>query len=762
MADGSAQTLDWTGFDQDIIEDIWREKYRFSDEETPLQSHRRVADAIYENDPDEKQRELAYEALVAGRWMPGGRIHAGAGTPRDVTLINCYVSPAIGDSHSDVADALRLAMLTMHQGGGIGMDFSTLRPKGAEVTETATSAAGPVAFMGLWDAMCATIMSSGSRRGAMMATLADNHPDLMDFIRAKQGTGRLTNFNLSVLVSDDFMEAVRNDGQWDLGFSIPPSSKPVDKTTTKGSPWYIYERLSARDLWKQILRSTYEHSEPGVIFIDRVNASNNLGYCEEIRATNPCGEQPLPPHGACNLGHVNLARMVKNPFSENATIDHEAIRETTRIGVRFLDNVVDVSRYPTDAQKSEEESKRRTGLGVAGLANMLQQLCIVYGSPESVDVTDAVMKSIKVEAYRTSVELARERGSFPEFARDEFLSRPFVKELPEDIRAAIGQYGIRNGVLLTVAPTGTTSIYYGNISGGIEPVLFHNARRSVLTADGSTKSYTVEDYGYQMYRTQLEAEGEFDENDLPDYMVISDNLDVEAHLRIQAACQRHVDASISKTINCHPEMEFDDFASVYDRAYDLGCKGCTTFRPSKTIEGVIKPLEGTTSREILPRPPALSGKTTKFKLDTPDNPHAFYITINDTVDPETGQKRPFEIFAMTKNGKFVDWTTALTLMISAIFRRTSDVAFVAEELKQVFGQQTAFRDGEMVSTPIQVIGQIIDEHLVEIGLVEKPKQKGLTKRGDTVGAICPQCNTTSFHSQEGCATCWSCGYSNCS
>ena len=742
---------------QRIVVDVWKHKYRFGDEETPRDTKYRVANGIYVNDPEHLDR--GFQAMDQNLWVAAGRILSGAGTDKRVTLINCYVNSRMEDSMEGIMDALTNAALTQQQGGGIGTGFSSLRPRGALVKRTRSISSGVVPFMSMWDSMCATIRSAGARRGAMMATLGIWHPDVVEFVHAKETKGKLENFNVSVLITDDFMQAVADDSEWDLGFGVPPAEfEPVAVKQRDGEPWYVYKRMKARVLWEEIQRTTFEFSEPGVLFIDHINDWNNLGYCEYIDATNPCGEQPLPPHGDCNLGAVNLAKMVKDPFTKHAEIDFDVLKQTVAIGQRFLDNVIDVSLYPLAEQKAEAVAKRRTGLGITGLGNMFQFLQVRYGSDQSISVIEKVMKTIRDESYKTSVELSRERGPFPCFDKDQYLDRPFIKKLPKAIRESIAEHGIRNGVLLTIAPTGTTSIFADNVSSGIEPTFAWLYRRRVRQDDGETwLEYDVEDYGYQRFR-EIKGEPKRDGNGmpvgLPSYMVTAPELTVREHLLVQAAAQKYVDSSISKTINCPQEMTFEEFQDVYQQAYDLGCKGCTTYRPSAVRGSVLS--SGKKGPEIVVpvREKELSGNTYKVKYDMQN----FYITINDFTDAN-GVRRPFEIFINTKSIRHQEWITALTRTISAVFRRGGEIDFLIEELEQVFSPTGgAWVEGKFVPSLVAQLGIILRKHLEKLGMVE-PKQKA-PEANETM-EICPSCNQRSLTSQEGCEKCLSCGHATC-
>ena len=412
-------------------------------------------------------------------FIPAGRILAGAGTGRGVTLFNCYVMGDIDDSIPGIFDGLKEAAQTLQQGGGIGHDFSTLRPKGALVHSVGADASGPLSFMDVWDAMCRTIMSAGARRGAMMGTLACDHPDIEAFIDAKRDATRLRNFNVSVLVTDAFMQAVAEDADWPLQFD-----------------GMVYKTIKAQALWQRIMRTTYDVAEPGVIFIDRVNGMNPLSYCESISCTNPCGEQPLPPYGACLLGSLNLTRFVIDPFTDHARLDEQRLAEVTRIAIRFLDDVVDVSNYPLPQQKAEALAKRRLGLGVTGLANALFMSGLRYGSPEAAALTKQWMATVQRAATEASVGLAEEKGSFPKFDADAYLATAYAATLPDDLQQAICATGMRNGLLTSVAPTGTISLLAGNVSSGIEPVFSLAQSRKILNPDGTHRTEQLEDFGY--------------------------------------------------------------------------------------------------------------------------------------------------------------------------------------------------------------------------------------------------------------------------
>jgi ribonucleoside-diphosphate reductase alpha chain len=1157
-----------------ISQQIWDAKYRLKTAEgvpvdqTLADTWRRVAGAIAAAEPDAtRERWVGAFADAMGdmAFLPAGRILAGAGTGRSVTLFNCFVMGRIGDDLGSIFANVQEAALTMQQGGGIGHDFSTLRPKGAPVKSIGADASGPVSFMDVWDAMCRTIMSAGARRGAMMATLRCDHPDIEAFVDAKADPARLRNFNLSVLVTDAFIAAVRSGAPWDLAF--------------EGK---VYRTVDARALWDRIMRATYDYAEPGVVFIDRVNAQNNLGYCETISATNPCvpgdtwvhtvdgprqakdlvgraftarvhgsdhasgaggffptgrkpvlrleategytlrltadhpvrrcsassrhgadsewcragdlavghlvvlndhrpkpewtgrlnreegyllgllvgdgslkvdkatvavwqpaaavgcgtapgpqgvmdealraaralpprgdfvgwveaqgrneyrlslaalktlaedlgmrpgnkaitplleqtssdcyrgflrglfdaagsvqgsqtksvsvrlaqsdlarleavqrmllrlgiastlyrnrrlagtsklpdgrgghadyptlpqhelvvsgenllqfselvgfadhdkarrlsmalaanrraldrerftvriaaivkdgtedvfdvqipglaafdangflahncGEQPLPPYGSCLLGSINLARLMEAPFTPQAQLDEARLESLTTTAVRFLDNAIDVSNYPLDAQRLEAKAKRRIGLGVTGLADALILCGVRYGTPEAAALAKRWMAAIERAAYLASAHLAAEKGAFPLYEAGRFLASPNVRRLADGVRAAIARHGIRNGLLTSIAPTGTISLLAGNVSSGIEPVFDFRYERRVLDRDGSARTEHVEDYAHALYRSMFGVTAP-----LTDAFVTAEELTPGAHLMMQAALQAHVDSSISKTINCPADLSFEAFKDVYLEAYALGLKGCTTYRPNAVTGAVLSRSVGAEPAEVaggsilsppvpeeggdtpflpglappdrqgdvvymskpLEREPMLEGAT--YKLRWPGSDHAIYITINDIE--RDGRRRPFEVFINSKNLDHYAWTVALTRMISAIFRRGGDVTFVVEELKAIFDPQGGqWMAGRYVPSLIAAIGEVIESHMIRTGFLSDPRAPGRDADVERIalsgaqpraaepqaaagGRTCPRCSSRSLHRREGCWICAACGYSKC-
>lgn len=673
----------------------------------------------------------------------------------------CYVMGTIPDSMGGIFDMLKEAALTMQQGGGIGYDFSTLRPKNAPVKGVDADASGPLTFMDVWDAMCRTVMSAGSRRGAMMATMRCDHPDIEAFIEAKKDPLRLRMFNLSVLVTDAFMTAVKEDAMWNLHF------------TNRHGDRRVYKTVRAKDLWTQIMRNTYDGAEPGVIFIDQINKQNNLWYMETIAATNPCGEQPLPPYGACLLGSLNLARFVMNPFTLAADVSPKALKAAIKSAVRLLDSVIDISLFPIPEQKAEAKAKRRMGIGVTGLADALLMMGVVYGSDKAAELTEQIMKDLAIAAYEESIELAKLYGPCPATytlkQRQKFIMSGFMKDMPDHVKNGIIEWGIRNTHLMSIAPTGTISLYAGNISSGVEPIFAPSYTRKVLNKDGTKREEKVEDYAVQLYRATIDHD---EHNPIP-ALVSAQTLDPLSHLKMQAAAQKWVDSSISKTINLPEDISFEDFEQVYWLAYEMGCKGCTTYRPNAitgSILSVDKPVPAADTPPVLidaehrnmlaNRPDHLEGSTYKIKTGSD---HAMYVSMTYTI--ENGQKRPFEVFLNSKNMEHFAWTVALTRMISAIFRRGGDVSFVVEELKAVFDPRGgSWIKGKYVPSDAAAIGGVIEQFMKEINYI--PDEVEIVPEVNQAQVIekvelCPKCHSSNMKNESGCMACGDCGHSKC-
>jgi ribonucleoside-diphosphate reductase alpha chain len=540
-----------------------------------------------------------------------------------------------------------------------------------------------------------------------------------------------------VLVTDAFMTALGSDSDWSLIF--------------KGE---TVRTIRARELWEKLMRATYEVAEPGVIFVDRVNAQNNLAHCETISASNPCGEQMLPPYGACLLGSINLARLIDRPFEVGATLDEEQLGDLTGTAVRLLDNVIDISRYPLPQQEEEAKAKRRIGLGITGLADALLFCGATYGSGEAVELTRKWLGTIKREAYRASALLAGEKDPFPLYDRC-MLERPNLASLDEETRALIAEHGLRNGCLTSIAPTGTTSLLAGNVSSGIEPVFAYSYTRKIRQPDGSAREEQVEDYAMRVWR---EVKG--DAPPPADLFVSAQTLSPSDHLTMQAAAQAFIDSSISKTVNCPEDIGFEAFADIYIEGYHLGCKGLTTYRPNAVTGSVLSVAPAAkpkTEEPLALRAEQLHGTT--YKLKWPESAHAVYVTINDVE--QDGVRRPFEMFINSKNMEHYAWTLGLTRMVSAVFRRSADVAFVAEELKAVFDPRGgAWMQGRYVPSLLAAIGDIVERHLKELETGDGPKPDEAFPHPFTPAA-CPQCGAAALVKVEGCNNCLDCGYSKC-
>ena len=563
-----------------LAEHVWRTRYRHrgdgaAADGTVGDSLARVAAAVaaVERDPD--AWSARFRDLLAGfRFLPGGRILANAGTRRSTTLLNCFVMGPIKDTLAGVFEALEEGALTLQQGGGVGYDFSTLRPRGAEARSSGGLAAGPVAWMRLWDAACATVTAGQPRGGAMMATLRVDHPDVLEFIEAKRAAGALERFNLSVGVTDAFMDAVEAGGPWALRFP-PPGAVERPRAPPVGG------ELPARELWRRLGDAAAGTAEPGVLFLDTLERENNLRWCERLAATNPCGEAPLPAYGACDLGSLNLPAFVREPFTAGASLDLEALEEAARTAVRLLDDVLGVARYPLMRQREAAASTRRIGLGITGLADALAMLGLRYDSAEGREQAAATMERVKLAAYAASVELAIEKGAFPAWRRDPYLAAPFVSRLPAALRDRIARHGIRNSHLLAIAPAGSISLLAGNVSPGLEPIPARVQRRRLRDPSGDELEFEVADYAWAEFLRRRPEGGP------AEAFVEARDLSVADQLLMQAALQPHVDGAISKTVALPPEATGEDAGATFGQAHRLGLKGCTVYRPGTVRGGVI-------------------------------------------------------------------------------------------------------------------------------------------------------------------------------
>lgn len=580
-------------FKQQISEIIWDIKYRYRKQEviidqTVADTWQRCATAIAQAEarPARASYKKAFFHLLENfRYLPGGRILAGAGTTHKVTLFNCFVMDIAEDSIRGIFAALEEGALTLQQGGGVGYDFSVLRPKGDFAKQTGLPASGPISFMRIWDTTCSVLLSTGARRGAMMGVMRCDHPDIEEFIQVKSNPTELRHFNVSVMVTDEFMQAVKADADWPLVFPTEDKLSQAEVIYRQWGgeankiPCRIYRRVRARTLWEKIIRSAYDYAEPGVLFADTINRMNTLAYCEQINATNPCGEIPLPAYGACNLGALNLTQFVAQPFTKNAQILWAQLEDAVALAMRFQDNIIEVSHYPLPIQAKNAKATRRVGLGITGLADALVMLGIPYGSAESCNLAAQIMRRVAEVSWLTSVELAKEKGVFPLFA-PAYLQGAFVQTLSREIQSAISRHGIRNSHHNTIAPTGTISLLANNISNGIEPIFKGDYRRQVRTTGDKIEIYAVKDYALQLWQ-------ESGNHGLPKAWVDTESLTPDAHLAIQASMQPYIDNAISKTINLPESFPFNSLADVYSKAYELGLKGCTVFRPNPITGSIL-------------------------------------------------------------------------------------------------------------------------------------------------------------------------------
>jgi len=584
-------------FTEAVAAQIWEARYRLCEngharEPGITATWDRVALALSAGEAHHRDewRDRFRSTLADFRFLPGGRILSAAGTRRRSTLFNCFVTGQLHDSINGIFSALTEAMLTMQAGGGIGCDFSPLRPAGMKALESGAVASGPVSFMRVWNEACSVLTSTAPRRGAMMATLRCDHPDIEAFIDAKRDSAALRNFNLSVLVSDAFMTAVEQDAPWRLVFPLGGQPLPADAMVCdrawSGSATpqqcVVMRIVSARDLWERLQRSAFEYGDPGVLFIDRVESRNNLHYAETISATNPCGEVPLPPHGACNLGSINLTQFVSDPFGPHPRLSLQAIAGAAAVAVRMLDNVYEASPFPLKAQRKTALASRRIGLGITGLADAFAMLGVRYGSAASMELADKIMATLCRSAYRTSIDLANERGVFPGYSAEHYPAAPFIQALPPELVQEIRDKGIHNSHLTAIAPAGSISLLANNVSSGIEPIYAFHGNRHIRDASGAARRVPVHDYAWKLYR---ERHGE--SSPLPGYFVEAADVPAQAQLELQAVLQAHVDQSISKTINLPATARFEDSRAVFARAWQLGLKGCTLFRPGRGKEGVL-------------------------------------------------------------------------------------------------------------------------------------------------------------------------------
>ena len=811
---------------QPISRDVLAEKY-FKPGETSLdQLYGRVARALASVEKPELRAEWERKFLAnlyAGA-IGAGRIMSAAGTDIQATLINCFVQP-VGDAiqgHDDegypgIYEALREAAETMRRGGGVGYDFSRIRPKGAYVKGTASMASGPCSYMNVFDQSCSTVESAGARRGAQMGVLRIDHPDVLEFITAKRTPGRWNNFNVSVGVSDAFMQAVADGSDWELVHKAMPGPKVMDKGAyQRADGQWVYRKLPARELWDTIMKSTYDFAEPGILFLDQIGRDNNLNYCEKIEATNPCGEQPLPPYGCCDLGPIILTNFVRHPFGAGGepAFDFDAFERVVATQVRALDNVLDVTFWPLEQQRAESAAKRRIGVGFTGLGNALTMLKLRYDRAEGRDMATQIARRMRDAAYRASVELAREKGAFPKFKADGYLAKgTFASRLPADIQADIRQHGIRNSHLLSIAPTGTVSLAFAdNASNGIEPAFSWGYQRNKREADGSKSAYTVEDHAFRLYRSLIDSQVTPDNAaSLPEYFVNALEMTAQEHVAMMQAVQPYVDTSISKTVNIPEDYPYEDFKNLYRQAWEAGLKGLATYRPNSILGAVLETTPAK-KEEPAPQPPAgapmmppvaydpmrtviekrpsggLPSVTEKIEYWTHEGQQRLYLIVSflavPTADGKGEVERAIEFFMpVGQSGESQQWITATMRMLSLaarggfLDRALSDMRKVTWDRGPVRLGTYEKADGTHVprwhDSEVAAIGYAIENLIAQRALAAQgslfdpdelpavePRVEPAAMVSTTVmaGKKCPECGAHAMIRKDGCDYCTQCGY----
>ena len=811
---------------QPISRDVLAEKYFKPGESSLEQLYGRVARALASVEKPELRAEWEQKFLTnlhAGA-IGAGRIMSAAGTDIQATLINCFVQP-VGDAIQGVDDegypgiyeALREAAETMRRGGGVGYDFSRIRPKGAFVKGTHSIASGPCSYMNVFDQSCSTVESAGSRRGAQMGVLRIDHPDVAEFITAKRTPGRWNNFNVSVGVSDAFMQAVANGTDWELVHKAKPGQKVLEGGGyQRADGLWVYRKLPARDLWDTIMQSTYDFAEPGILFLDQIGRDNNLNYCEKIEATNPCGEQPLPPYGCCDLGPIILTNFVRNPFGAggDAAFDFDAFEQVVATQVRALDNVLDVTFWPLEQQRNESADKRRIGVGFTGLGNALTMLKLRYDREDGRAMATEIARRMRDAAYRASVELAKEKGAFPKFKADGYLAEgTFASRLPDDIQADIRQHGIRNSHLLSIAPTGTVSLAFAdNASNGIEPAFSWGYKRNKREADGSKSSYTVEDHAFRLYRSLVDSTVSSDDaGKLPEYFVNALEMSAQDHVAMMEAVQPFVDTSISKTVNIPEDYPYDSFKDLYRQAWQAGLKGLATYRPNSILGAV---LETTPAKKDEPAAPAsnapapapavpydpmrsviekrpaggLPSVTEKIEYWTSEGQQRLYLIVSFLPVPAADGKgtveRAIEFFMpVGQSGESQQWITATMRMLSLaarggfLDRALSDMQKVTWDRGPVRLGTYEKADGTHVprwhDSEVAAIGYAVENLIAnrqkaaqaslfdadELPAVEpQVAPAAMVPTSVMAGKKCPECGAHAMIRKDGCDYCTQCGF----
>ncbi|MDQ1259312.1 MAG: ribonucleoside-diphosphate reductase alpha chain [Pseudomonadota bacterium] len=804
---GRAQDVTAT---QPISLDVLKEKYLKAGETSAEDLFRRVARALasVEKPADQEKYEALFLANLHAGAIGAGRIMSAAGTDIQATLINCFVQP-VGDCIQGVDDegfpgiyeALREAAETMRRGGGVGYDFSRIRPRGAEVKGTHSMASGPCSYINVFDQSCSTVESAGARRGAQMGVLRIDHPDVHDFITAKRTPGRWNNFNVSVGVSDAFIQAVLDDQPWELVHRAKPGATVMEQGAyQRDDGLWVYQCLPARALWDTIMKSTYDFAEPGILFLDHINRDNNLNYCETISATNPCGEQPLPSYGCCDLGPIILTRFVRNPFGFDGVpvFDFEAFAKSVAIQVRALDNVLDVTFWPLAQQDAEAKAKRRIGVGFTGMGNTLAMMCLRYDSDEGRSMAKRIAEGMRDAAYSASVELAREKGAFPQFDADGYLKEgTFASRLPADIKKKIRAHGIRNSHLLSIAPTGTVSLAFAdNASNGIEPPFSWMYKRRKREADGSMAEYAVEDHSWRLYR---ELGGDVDK--LPEYFVSALEMSAQDHIAMMEVVQPYVDTAISKTVNIPADYPYDDFKGLYLQAWRARLKGLATYRPNNILGAVLEthaaapaPAQNEAAvpesapvdpmRTVIESRPsgALSAVAEKVEYWTQEGQKRLYLIVSFLPVPNaegTGTvDRAIEFFMpVGQSGESQQWVTSSMRLLSLaarggfLERALSDMRKVAWDRGPVRLGTYQKSDGTHVpkwhDSEVAAIAYAIQNILArrarqQHSAIEHDGGAATAAQGNQMpvlaGKKCPECGAHAMIRKDGCDLCTQCGH----
>ncbi|MES2759962.1 MAG: adenosylcobalamin-dependent ribonucleoside-diphosphate reductase [Pseudomonadota bacterium] len=795
---------------QEVSIDVLCEKYAKGSENSIAAVQARVAGALAQYESAELREAMTERFLWAQRqgFIPAGRINSAAGMGMKATLMNCFVQP-VGDSVTGCHDglpgiytAVAEAAETMRRGGGVGYDFSAIRPCGSKVKGTHSRASGPVSYMEVFDASCKTVESAGARRGAQMGVLRIDHPDIERFIAAKHD-GAFTNFNLSIAVSDAFMRALEAGQPFELVHAAEPSDDQVAAgARRKDDGAWVYRTLDAALLWQAVMQSTYDHAEPGVLFIDRINAENNLYYAERLCATNPCGEQPLPPYGCCDLGSIDLTRFVDAPFTAQAQFDFTRLREVAAVGVRMLDLALDATEWPLPQQAEEGRAKRRVGLGFLGLGSALVMLGVAYDSDDGRAMAARIAEEMRDAAYAASIELAREKGPFPRFDADAYLAGQFVGRLPPALRARIAEHGIRNSHLLSIAPTGSITLAFAdNASNGIEPAFSWVYNRKKRMADGSSRSYEVADHAWRLYRHL--GHDVSDDAALPPQFVTALQMAARDHLGMMQAVQPFIDTAISKTVNVPADYPYADFKDLYRDAWRAGLKGLATYRPNAGLASVLSvapalPDEDPLRRRFDIRPTGeLESVTCKVRYTTQEGAKAAYLTVSFIrAEGRLGGlpvaiERPFEFFMpANQRSDGQQWITSTMRLLSLAARAGSSVAKALADMREVVWEKGPVRCGSFTRADGTEVPMYHDSEVAAIAFM---LQRVLIRRGfldqngnqvptadlarllaseapiaapmpapaalpQQAGRKCPDCGAHALHKVDGCSHCSECHY----